>query len=65
MKELCHFTLKDKTTLSFVTIPVVLKQNYVKTKPIQNNSSTHFFLSIAHNQLNTFIYLSGFESWLM
>ena len=65
MKELCHFTLKDKTTFSFETIPVVVKQNYVKTKPLLNYSSTHFFLSIAHNQLNTFIYLSDFESWLM
>ena len=61
MKELCHFTLKDKTTLSFETIPVEVKQNYVKTKPLQNYSSTYFFLSIAHNQLNTFIDLTGFE----
>jgi hypothetical protein len=32
MKELCHFTFKDKTSLSFETIPVEVKQNYVKTK---------------------------------
>ena len=65
MKELCHFTFKDKTTLSFETIPVEVKQNYVKTNPLQHYSSTDFFLSIAHNQLNTFIDLTGFESWLM
>ena len=61
MKELCQLTLKDESSLSFETIPVEVKQNYVKTKPLQNYSSTHFFLSIVHNQLNTFIDLTGFE----
>ncbi len=61
MKELCHLTLKDETSLSFETIPVDVKQNYFKTKPLQNYSSTHFFLSIVHNQLNTFIDLTAFE----
>jgi hypothetical protein len=32
MKELCHFKFKDKTSLSFETIPVEVKQNYVKNK---------------------------------
>jgi hypothetical protein len=61
MKELCQLTLKDATTLSFEILPVQVKENYVKIKPLHSFKSTHYFLSISHDQLNTFIDLTGFE----
>jgi hypothetical protein len=61
MKESCHLTLKDKTTLQFETLPVIVKENYVKIKPLINFSPNSFFISISHDQLNTFIDLTGFE----
>ena len=61
MKELCHFTLKDNRTLSSEITPVIVKENFVKIKPLNKFNSNLFFLSISHNQLNTFIDLTGFE----
>lgn len=61
MKELCHFNLKDKTTLHFETLPVIVTENYVKIKPLINFNTNSFFISISHDQLNTFIDLTGFE----
>ena len=61
MKVSCHFTLKDKTTLHFETVPIKVKENYVKIKPLINFSTNSFFISISHDQLNTFIDLTGFK----
>lgn len=61
MKESCHFTLKDKTTLHFETVPIKVKENYVKIKPLINFSTNSFFICISHDQLNTIIDLTGFE----
>lgn len=62
MKVSCQFTLKDKTTLHFEAKPVIVKQNYIKIKPLSNLNNNSFLISISHCQLNTFIDLTGFEA---
>ena len=62
MKELCHFTLKNNTTLHLEAVPVVIKENYIRIKPLKFFKTNSSLISISHSQLNTFIDLTGFES---
>ena len=43
MKDLCQFTLKDKTTITLETLAVQVKENYVKINPLINFNSNLFF----------------------